>query len=57
MRTILFCICAFLFFPLQADIRKETYLEKGWKFQRGDIKEAMLPEFNDKKWEAVTEIG
>ena len=34
--------------------RSVTTLEKGWKFQKGDVPEAMSPDFDDRKWEQVT---
>ena len=53
MKQILFCLCAILFLPLHANVREEMDLEKGWKFTKGDIENAMLPEFDDRKWESV----
>ena len=29
-------------------------LEKGWKFTKGDVAEAMQPDYNDSKWQSVT---
>lgn len=37
-----------------AQQRTETLLEKGWKFMKGDVADAMKPDFDDKQWEAVT---
>ena len=34
--------------------RSVTTLEKGWKFHKGDVPEAMSPDFDDRKWEQVT---
>lgn len=33
--------------------RSESLLEKGWKFAKGDVAEAMEPQFDDSKWETV----
>src|SRR5574344_2154345 len=50
-RTTLFilCLCAL---SLQAQ-RQESLLEKGWKFHRGDNKEAQSVQFDDSKWQSV----
>ena len=37
----------------QMDIRTETLLREGWKFQKGDIEGAQSREFNDSAWEDV----
>nr|WP_239481247.1 glycoside hydrolase family 2 TIM barrel-domain containing protein [Mediterranea massiliensis] len=37
-----------------AQQRTETLLEKNWRFTKGDVAEAMKPEFDDTKWETVT---
>lgn len=34
--------------------RSVTTLEKGWKFHKGDVPEAMSPDFDDRKWEQVS---
>ena len=54
MRYLLFCICAFILLPLHANVREEMDLEKGWKFTKGDVAEAMQPDYNDSKWQSVT---
>ena len=46
---IFFCCCAMA----QAQ-RNETLLENNWKFSKGDYPEAVNPNFDDRKWEAVT---
>ncbi|MDX3915188.1 MULTISPECIES: glycoside hydrolase family 2 TIM barrel-domain containing protein [Olivibacter] len=38
---------------LSAQVRKEIYLNKGWSFQRGDIKGAEQPDFNDQNWQKI----
>jgi beta-galactosidase len=38
---------------LAAQTRKETFLEKGWRFAKGDIPEAMLTTYDDSAWEQV----
>jgi beta-galactosidase len=38
---------------LAAQARKELLLEKGWKFAKEDIAGAMLPEYDDSRWEAA----
>lgn len=35
-------------------VREKTLLNKGWKFSKGDFREAIHPEFPDKNWETVT---
>lgn len=34
--------------------RSEVYLEKGWKFSKGDVAEAWQTDFDDSRWESVT---
>ena len=46
--------CALLAWMAVAQQRTETLLEKGWKFMKGDVADAMKPDFDDKQWEAVT---
>jgi beta-galactosidase len=38
---------------LAAQARKELLLENGWKFSKGDFAGAMLPEYDDSRWESV----
>lgn len=54
MKHLLFCICTLIFLPLQADVRKEVELEKGWKFSKGDFENAMNPNYDDKNWDVVS---
>ncbi len=46
--------CAWLAWTAAAQQRTETLLEKGWKFVKGDVTDAMKPEFDDREWETVT---
>lgn len=46
--------CALLAWMAVAQQRTETLLEKGWKFMKGDVADAMKLNFDDKQWEAVT---
>lgn len=46
--------CVLLAWMAVAQQRTETLLEKGWKFMKGDVADAMKPDFDDKQWEAVT---
>lgn len=46
--------CALLAWMAVAQQRTEILLEKGWKFMKGDVADAMKPDFDDKQWEAVT---
>jgi len=39
--------------PLLAQPRRETLLDTGWKFSRGDVPGAAAAGFDDKKWPAV----
>ena len=43
----------FLTTSLSAQQRKEFYLNKGWKFAKGDFQQAAANDFNDKSWEQV----
>lgn len=45
-------VCSFAF--LQAQVRTEQTLEKGWKFTREDNAEFASPAYNDSKWQSVT---
>ncbi len=52
-KTLLFaCLCLTLC-TARAQ-RSESLLEKGWKFTKGEVAEAMKPEFDDRKWQDVT---
>lgn len=46
--------CLLLAWMMAAQQRTETLLEKNWRFTKGDVADAMKPEFDDTKWEAVT---
>ena len=56
MKKILFISfsCCILFSLMAKAQRIETLLEKNWKFTKGEVTEAMKPEFDDRKWETVT---
>ena len=56
MKKILFISfsCCILFSLIAKAQRIETLLEKNWKFTKGEVAEAMKPEFDDRKWETVT---
>lgn len=53
-RLLMTLCCALLAWMAIAQQRTETLLEKGWKFVKGDVADAMKPDFDDKQWEAVT---
>lgn len=53
-RLLMTLCCALLAWMAVAQQRTETLLEKGWKFVKGDVADAMKPDFDDKQWEAVT---
>lgn len=53
-RLLMTLCCALLAWMAVAQQRTETLLEKGWKFMKGDVVDAMKPDFDDKQWEAVT---
>ena len=38
---------------LNAQVRTEQLLDKGWKFTREDSKDFVTPDYNDKKWQSV----
>ena len=46
--------CLLLAWMVAAQQRTETLLEKNWRFTKGDVAEAMKPEFDDTRWEAVS---
>lgn len=45
--------CLLLAWMVAAQQRTETLLEKNWRFTKGDVADAMKPEFDDTKWETV----
>ena len=45
--------CLLLAWTMAAQQRTETLLEKNWRFTKGDVADAMKPEFDDTKWETV----
>ena len=51
MRYFLLCVYTIIALPLLADGRKERDLEKGWKFAKGDIADAMHPTYDDNNWQ------
>lgn len=53
-RLLMTLCCALLAWMAVAQQRTEILLEKGWKFMKGDVADAMKPDFDDKQWEAVT---
>lgn len=53
-RLLMTLCCVLLAWMAVAQQRTETLLEKGWKFMKGDVADAMKPDFDDKQWEAVT---
>ena len=54
-RRILATLCCLLLaWMVAAQQRTETLLEKNWRFTKGDVADAMKPEFDDTKWETVT---
>lgn len=53
-RLLMTLCCALLAWMAVAQQRTETLLEKGWKFMKGDVADAMKPDFDDKQWEALT---
>lgn len=53
-RLLMTLCCALLAWMAVAQQRTETLLEKGWKFMKGDVADAMKLDFDDKQWEAVT---
>lgn len=46
--------CLLLAWMVAAQQRTETLLEKNWRFTKGDVADAMKPEFDDTRWEAVS---
>lgn len=46
--------CLLLAWMVAAQQRTETLLEKNWRFTKDDVADAMKPEFDDTRWEAVS---
>lgn len=46
--------CLLSAWMMAAQQRTETLLEKNWRFTKGDVADAMKPEFDDTEWEAVS---
>lgn len=46
--------CLLLAWTMAAQQRTETLLEKNWRFTKGDMADAIKPEFDDTRWEAVS---
>ena len=46
--------CLLLAWTMAAQQRTETLLEKNWRFTKDDVADAMKPEFDDTRWEAVS---
>ena len=53
MRYLFICLFVLLFSTLHANVREVIELDKGWKFTKGDIEDAMNPNYDDRKWESV----
>lgn len=53
INSLLFFLSSF-FLSLNAQMRKEILLDKGWKFTREDNPKFIEPNFNDSKWQKVT---
>ena len=53
-RMLVTLCCLLLAWMMAAQQRTETLLEKNWRFTKGDVADAMKPEFDDTKWETVT---
>nr|WP_302829392.1 beta-galactosidase GalB [uncultured Bacteroides sp.] len=56
MRNILllYSLCFFSLFAVRLHAqRSECLLDKNWKFMKGEVVEAVKPEFDDSNWEAV----
>ena len=46
--------CLLLAWTMAAQQRTETLLEKNWRFTKDDVADAMKPDFDDTRWEAVS---
>ena len=53
MKRAIFLPLLCLALAVMAQPRQEIYLEKGWRFTRGDISGAADPAFDDSRWESV----
>ena len=53
MKRTLFLPFLFLALAVVAQPRQEIYLEKNWRFTRGDVAGAAEPAFDDSRWERV----
>lgn len=53
MKRTLFLPFLFLALAVVAQPRQEIYLEKNWRFTRGDVTGAAEPAFDDSRWERV----
>ncbi len=45
--------CAWISLSLNAQVREEFLLEKGWKFTRADGPDFVKPEYDDSQWQTV----
>ena len=52
MKRAIFLPLLCLALAVMAQPRQEIYLEKGWRFTRGDISGAADPAFDDSRWES-----
>ena len=53
MRYIFICLFTLVFSKLNANIREIIELNKGWKIVKGEVENAMKPDFDDQNWESV----
>ena len=53
MKRTIFLPFLFLALAVAAQSRQEIYLEKGWRFTRGDVAGAAAPDFDDSRWATV----
>lgn len=53
MKRTIFLPFLFLALAVVAQSRQEIYLEKGWRFTRGDVAGAAAPDFDDSRWATV----
>ena len=54
MKKFFFTLLSLFFFGgIQAQ-RTEILLEKGWKFTKGDVPQAVAPDYDDSMWQSVT---
>lgn len=53
-KTLLFAFCTYFSLSANAQtIRRESFFDDDWKFQKGEIAGAELTNFNDKAWRTV----